>query len=119
MDRARLAALVRKERVVEHDGESYRLVLPSEPDVVEVQGVFVARRDDPAGGYVAATCRAVRACLVLDGEETPSLTEDEASAVVVVTGAFSSPVGRAALELCGVRLSAADAPEEPDELPTS
>lgn len=120
MDRARLAELVRTERTVEHGRDSYRLVVARPEFIAEVQHELAKHPDDPAVGGVKAMVRAVQRCLLLDGEEAPSLTEPEAASVVALTGGLTSAVGRAAMEMCGVSLPGAGAEDEdPDELPTS
>ena len=120
MDRARLTELLARERTVEHEGETYRLVLPSAEGVSTVHRSLAGDGAEPGVAMTQAMLRAIQRTLLLDGEDVPSLTEDEAGGVLVATGGYMSPVGRATLELCGVRLRVdKEDSETPDEVPSS
>ena len=120
MDRARLTELLARDRTVEHEGETYRLVLPAAQGMNDIHRSLAGRGAEPGDAMTQAMLRVIQRTLLLDGEDGPSLTEDEAGGVLVATGGYMSPVGRAALEMCGVRLRVdKEDSETPDEVPSS
>ena len=101
MDRQTLARLVSdKARIVEVDGHSYELRPPHPKDVAGVFAQLPTEDGDEANVDAMAATMIAAVCATLDLGGEPC-SPDDAASVLSVTGHLGSPVGRAALTLCG------------------
>ena len=115
---AELEAAFADEIVVEHGGREYRLLQPSLSDASQVVSKWAAETEgkdaDQASAYVRAMARAVVITLQADGPVPQALAER----IVVQSGMIGSPIGRAALKLCGFPAPGAGGVPREADVPT-
>ena len=121
MKRADLERLVAKEITVSHEGIDYKLQSPNWETSMRVLS-FAQSTDENEQKDLSVIMEAMKIAVqgtVVFDDSDESVTDEQAERILLYTGLHSSPIGKAAMGLCGLRTVPDEDDMEDEAVPSS